>query len=119
MLPAPQRSSWLVVYRDLNKGKVGAFLSADQNSPGETAVDAILADWNDVRPALGGTGYLSIDKSGRDWISDSRVFGNLNNPIIRREAFSWLAERVNAFINVPVLRPRLRDAAADMGDLVD
>jgi hypothetical protein len=46
MLPAPQGSSWLTVYRDLHKGEVGIFLSASQNSPGESAMNAIVADWN-------------------------------------------------------------------------
>jgi hypothetical protein len=37
--------------------------------------------------------------------------GSLEQPEVRKKAFSWLAERVNTFVNV--LRPRMRSAAAD------
>jgi hypothetical protein len=111
MLPARQGSSWLTVYRDLHKGEVGVFLSASQNSPGESAMNAILADWDDIGPALNGTARLTNDKLGRKRIIDFKTAGNLNDPAVRREAFEWLAERVNTFVNV--LRPRVRDAAAD------
>jgi hypothetical protein len=43
---------------------------------------------------------------------DIRVqVGSLGKPEVRKEAFSWLAERVNTFVRV--LRPRMRSAAAD------
>jgi hypothetical protein len=111
MLPAPQGSSWLTVYRDLHRGEVGVFLSASQNSPGESAMNAIIADWATVGPALNGTARLLKDKYNRQQIRDSRTVGNLNDPAIRKQAFDWLAERVNTFVNV--LRPRVRDAVAD------
>lgn len=117
VLPAPQRSSWITAYRDLHKGKVGVFLSAHQNSPGEAAVEAILADWDDIGPALDGTAHVARDRYGRDYITDSKSFGSLDDPIIRKEAFGWLAERVNTFINV--LRPRVRDAAADLSGAIE
>jgi hypothetical protein len=111
MLPAPQGSSWLTAYRDLHRGEVGVFLSASQNSPGESAMNAIIADWAAVGPALNGTTRLIQDKYNRQQIRDSRTVGNLNDPAIRKQAFDWLAERVNTFVNV--LRPRVRDAVAD------
>lgn len=111
MMPAPQGSSWLTVYRDLHKGEVGLFLSASRNSPGESAREAILENWDTVRPALNGTVRSEKDKYGRYGIADSRLVGDLNNPGIRTDAFKWLAERVNTFVNV--LRPLIRDAVAD------
>ncbi|SHJ97186.1 hypothetical protein SAMN05444159_2051 [Bradyrhizobium lablabi] len=111
MLPAPQGSSWLAVYRDLHKGEVGVFLSASQNSPGESAMNAILADWNIIGPSLNGTARLTEDRYNRKRIIDSKTVGNLKDPAVRKEAFDWLAERVNTFVNV--LRPRVRDAVAD------
>ncbi len=111
MMPAPQGSSWLTVYRDLHKGEVGVFLSASQNSPGEEAMNALLEDWEDVRTALGGTSRLTVDKYSRRRIIDSEVFGDLNDPNVRAIAFAWLANRVNDFVNV--LRPRIRDAAPE------
>jgi hypothetical protein len=36
---------------------------------------------------------------------------SLADPDDRARAFAWLAERVNAFVNV--MRPRVRSAAAD------
>ena len=111
MLPAPQGSSWITVYRDLAKGEVGVFLSASQNSPGETAMNAIIADWALVQPSLAGTAHLTGDKYGRQRIKDSKVFGDLTDNQVRASAFPWLAERVNAFVNV--LKPRVRDALAE------
>jgi hypothetical protein len=111
MLPAPQGSSWLTVYRDLNKGQVGVFLSASQNSPGESAMNAIIADWDVVGPDLNGTVRLTTDRYGRERIVDSKAVGDLKDPAIRKKAFDWLAERVNTFVSV--LRPRVRDAVAD------
>jgi hypothetical protein len=111
MLPAPQGSSWLTVYRDLHKGEVGVFLSASQNSPGETAMNEIVADWDEIKLALNGTALLTDDRYSRKRIIDSRAVGDLRDAAIRKEAFDWLAERVNTFVNV--LRPRIRDVVAD------
>ncbi|UFW72675.1 DUF4268 domain-containing protein [Bradyrhizobium sp. WU425] len=111
MLPAPQGSSWLTVYRDLHKGEVGVFLSASQNSPGETAMNEIVADWDEIKLALNGTARLTDDPYSRKRIIDSRSVGDLSDAAIRKEAFDWLAERVNTFVNV--LRPRIRDVVAD------
>jgi hypothetical protein len=46
-----------------------------------------------------------------DTIIDRLEVGALEQPEVRERAFSWLAERVNAFVNV--LRPRMRSTAAD------
>ncbi|WP_245477737.1 hypothetical protein [Bradyrhizobium guangxiense] len=117
MLPAPQGSSWLTVYRDLHKGEVGVFLSASQNSPGEIAMNEIVANWDEIKPALNGTARLTNDKYNRTRIIDSKTVGNLNDAAIRKAAFDWLAERVNTFVNV--LRPRIRDVVADEAGRVD
>ncbi|MCS3731364.1 hypothetical protein [Bradyrhizobium betae] len=117
MLPAPQGSSWLTVYRDLHKGEVGVFLSASQNSPGEIAMNEIVANWDEIKPALNGTARLTNDKYNRTRIIDSKTVGNLNDAAIRKAAFDWLAERVNTFVNV--LRPRIRDVVADEAGRAD
>ena len=52
-----------------------------------------------------------IEKNKRPRIIDGRTFGPLEQPEARKEAFAWLAERVNTFVNV--LRPRVRSAVAD------
>jgi hypothetical protein len=114
MLPAPQGSSWLTVYRDLQKGEVGVFLSASQNSPGESAMNTILADWDEVATALNGTVRLMTDRYDRQRIIDSMTVGDLRDPLVRTRAFDWLAERINTFVNV--LRPRVRDAIADQSN---
>jgi hypothetical protein len=107
MLPAPQGSCSLTVYRDVRKGEVGVFLSAHQNSPGEIAMNQILADWDEIRSALNGTVHVVKDKYGLSRIIDCKTVGDLSEPEIRKEAFNWLSGRVNTFVNV--LRPRLRD----------
>ena len=110
-MPAPQGSCWLTVYRDQSKEAVGVFLSASRNSPGEAAMNAVIADWEDVGPALNGTAHLARDKYERQRIIDFKIFRNLDDAATRQNAFDWLAERVNTFVNV--LRPRIQDAAAD------
>ena len=76
---------------------------------------AIVDEWKAggaVKDELGGT--VRLDKTARgngDTIIDRLEVGSLEQPEIREKAFSWLAERVNTFVNV--LRPRMRSSAAD------
>ena len=113
--PLPARTSWLTVYRGLHPAKVGVFLSCWQNTPGAYAMRAIVDEWQAggaVKDQLGGTAKLSKTTRGTlDTIIDSLEVGSLEQPEVRKKAFSWLAERVNTFVNV--LRPRMRSAAAD------
>ena len=61
---------------------------------------------------MGGTVRLGKTALGSmDTIIDSLQVESLEQPEERKKAFSWLAERVNTFVNV--LRPRMRSAAAD------
>jgi hypothetical protein len=110
-MPAPQGSSWLTVYRDLQKKEVGVFLSAHRNTPGDYAMRAIADDWESVKTALGGTAYRTENKYGQPRVIDAFKTGPLDQPDARRAAFAWLAERVNTFVNV--MRPRVRSAVAD------
>ena len=65
-----------------------------------------------VKDQLGGSAKLSKTARGtQDTIIDTLQVASLEQPEVRKEAFSWLAERVNTFVNV--LRPRMRSAAAD------
>ncbi|QND17691.1 hypothetical protein HB775_25520 (plasmid) [Rhizobium leguminosarum bv. trifolii] len=110
MLPAPNGSSWLTVYREKAKNSLGIFLSANRNSAGEFAMQTIVDAWDDIKSDLGGTATV-IDRSGRETVADSRSFPGLNTSEGKVEAFSWLAERVNTFVNVA--RPRVRSAVID------
>jgi hypothetical protein len=76
-------------------------------------MQAIVDDWDAVKDQLGGSARVDDTKirDGRPTIIDSRQFGDLNQPDVRKRAFEWLAERVNTFVNV--IRPRIRAAAAD------
>lgn len=111
MLPAPSGSSWLTVYRDTRNNEVGVFLSYGRKTAGEYAAESIVADWQTVKDQLGGTAKLIKTKDGRDRIIDSLVVAPLQQPEVRKQAFAWLAERVNTFVNV--MRPRVRSAVAD------
>ncbi|CDZ55438.1 DUF4268 domain-containing protein [Neorhizobium galegae] len=113
MLPAPNGSSWLTVYREKAKNSLGIFLSASRNSVGEFAMQSIVDAWHEIKSDLGGTATI-LDRSGRKTVSDSRSFASLNTSEGRTEAFSWLAERVNTFVNV--VRPRVRSAVIDYGE---
>jgi hypothetical protein len=111
-LPLPARTSWLTVYRSFDPDRVGIFLSAWQNTPGGYAMQRIVDDWDSFKEEIGGTARLDKTARGtRDTIIDSCRVGSLGQPEMREKAFSWLAERVNTFVNV--LRPRMRSAAAD------
>jgi len=115
-LPAPAGSSWLTVYRDIQKNEVGIFLSSTRSTAGEHAVQVIVNDWDVVGPELGGTAKLT-DRKGRPTIIDSRKVDSLRSPDLRKEAFAWLAERTNVFVSV--IRPRIRSAVADYQDQGD
>jgi len=109
-LPAPGGNCWLTVYRSMKSGEVGVFVSSSRNTAGEAAMLAIADQWDDVRAELG-DGARLIERDGRPTVSESKVFGSLEDAQVRKAAFIWLAERVNAFVNVT--RPRVRSAVAD------
>jgi hypothetical protein len=110
--PLPARTSRLTVYRSFDPDRVGIFLSANQNTPGGYAMQRIVDDWDALKDKLGETARLDRPARGtRDTIIDTCRVGSLDQPEVRKKAFSWLAERVNTFVNV--LRPRMRSAAAD------
>jgi hypothetical protein len=110
-MPAP--ISWLSVTRNSRTGEVSVFLSSHRDTPGGSAMQAIVDDWDAVEDQLGGSARVDDTKirDGRPTIIDSRQFGDLNQPDVRKRAFEWLAERVNTFVNV--IRPRIRATAAD------
>ena len=65
-----------------------------------------------VKDELDGTVRLDKTTLGSvDTIIDRLEVESLEQPEERKKAFSWLAERVNTFVNV--LRPRMRSLAAD------
>jgi hypothetical protein len=113
-LSLPALTSWLTVYRTLRPGKVGIFLSCWRNTPGAYAMQAIVNEWKAggaVKDELSGTVRLyKVAGGSLDSIIDSLEVGSLEQPEVRKQAFSWLAERVNTFVRV--LRPRMRSAAA-------
>ena len=78
-------------------------------------MQAIVDEWkagDAVKDELGGTARLyQVAGGSRDSIIDSLLIRSLEQPEVRKRAFSWLAERVNTFVRV--LRPRMRSAAAD------
>jgi len=78
-------------------------------------MQAIVDEWKAegaVKDQLGGTVKLYKTAGGTvDTIIDSLQVGSLEQPEARKKAFSWLAERVNTFVNV--LRPCMRSLAAD------
>jgi hypothetical protein len=89
---------------------VGVFLSSKRNTPGRYAVQVIVKDLDAIKPQLGENVKLERvdgENSVGDWIQA----GQMAQPEERERVLSWLAERVNTFVNV--LRPRMRSAAAE------
>ena len=113
-LPAPQGSSWITVWRDLAKGQVGLTLGWTRGQAGEAAGMALVEDLPSVQQELAGLVQL-IDIKGRVTLYEARTFGDLNATDVRAQAFEWLRERLNDWINY--LRPRIRSLVADRGDL--
>ena len=111
MLPATNGSSWIGVFRNWDRGEVGLHLGSHRNSSGDYARQAVVEDWDAIRGQIGGDAEIVQDSVGRDSVREARVFGNLGKHQVRKEAFVWLAERVNSFVNI--LRPRVRAAVAD------
>jgi hypothetical protein len=74
MLPAQNGTSWLTVYRNMNRGEVGVFLSSSRKSAGEYAMQAIADEWATVKDQLGGTAEV-IQEEGRPRLSISARLG--------------------------------------------
>jgi hypothetical protein len=100
-LPAPV--SWLTAYRGFRPDRVGIFLSCRRNTAGAYARQAIIDEWKAggaVKDELGGTVRLDKTALGSvDTIIDSLQVESLEQLEERKKAFSWLAERVNTFVN--------------------
>lgn len=111
MLPSPNGSCWLTVYRELSRNEVGVFLSSTRNTIGETAANAIAEEWNTLKDELGPDSRLTVDRYGRPRVAATMTVASLDNESDRRDAFVWLADKVNAFVNA--LRPRVRSIVAD------
>jgi hypothetical protein len=84
-LPLPARTSWLTVYRGVQPGRVGVFLSSWRNTPGGNAMQAIVKDWDAVKDELGGTAKLRKTPDGRDTIGDSLTVGPLDQSEVRKK----------------------------------
>jgi hypothetical protein len=73
----------------------------------------MVDDWDSLKDKLAGTARLDKTTRGtRDTILDTYRVESLDQPEMREKAFTWLAERVNTFVNV--LRPLMRSVAADV-----
>lgn len=109
--PLPAPGSWLTAYREVARNRAGVFLSCAKNSPGETIMQQLAADWDTFKEELGPTATV-IDKDGRPSVGDAIQIASFEDPAEREKALVWLAERLNTFVNV--LRPRVRSAMADL-----
>jgi hypothetical protein len=112
-------TTWLTVYRNVAKREVGLFLSYTRGSEGERIVQRLVANWDEIKPELGGSAEVWVDTAGekstgspRTLIIDRFKGGSLADQAGRGRAFEWLRSRTNEFVNA--LRPRIRAAAADL-----
>lgn len=111
MLPAPQGSCWINVWRDITKGRVGLTLSYSSGYVGEDAVESLMADLQAIQDQLGGDVQVS-NVGGKEKIYEEKIVGDLHNAKVRAEAFEWLRQRLDAWVNV--LRPRIRSIVQDI-----
>lgn len=111
---APGGTSWLTVYRDARANTVGLSLSSNIDSVGERASQMLEDEREAIQEELGSSAQVSFE-SDRPDISDKLAVGDLESPAGRSEAISWLRERTNTFVNV--LRPRIRSALREIGEL--
>lgn len=110
-LPSPQGSCWINVWRDIGRGRVGLTLSYNQGSLGAAAVELLLGEMDWVREQLG-ENVVNLEIRGLNKIYEEKVVGDLRNAQVRAEAFEWLRERLNAWVNT--FRPRVRAIALDL-----
>ena len=111
MLPAPQGSCWINVWRDMARGRVGLTLSYNQASLGAAAAEQLMSDMDWVREQVGGDVAIS-EIRGLNKIYEENVVGDLQNPQVRSQAFEWLRGRLNVWVNA--LRPRVRAIVMDL-----
>lgn len=111
VLPSPQGSCWINVWREMGKGRVGLTLSYNQGSVGAVAVEKLLDEMDWVREQLGET-VTNLELRGLEKIYEERIVGDLRNAQVRAQAFEWLRERLNAWVNI--FRPRVRAIALDL-----
>ena len=111
MLPAPQGSCWINVWRDITKGRVGLTLSYSSGYIGENAVKSLMTDLQAIQDQLGGDVQVS-NIGGKEKIYEEKIVGDLHSATVRAEAFGWLRQRLDAWVNV--LRPRIRSIIQDM-----
>lgn len=109
-LPVPKGCCSLLVYREINKNRVGLSFVGSNEGAGEYIMRMVTEEWESIKAQLGDTVSLRED-DGRWSIADSLTVGPLDQADERAKAFEWLGRRVNAFVNV--LRPRIRSATAD------
>lgn len=112
MMPVPSGNSWITVYRNEAKCKVGLYLSYTRETIGADISRRLLEDWNTIQAELGGTAFIDVGTDGRRWINDALITGPWTQPTERTRAIAWLRSRTNDFVNV--LRPRVRAAMADL-----
>lgn len=114
-LPVADRSCWILIYRDMLKGQVGIALSWGKNGIGQKAVELMMERvGTELLGKLGGGAVLG-SKDSTPTLREIRHFGNLSDPEVQDEAASWLAVRVNDFLNV--IRPSIRAAAMDLQEM--
>lgn len=111
LLPAPNGSSWINVWRDINKGQVGLTLSWSRGYVGETAAQALVEDWDAIKAQIGGDARIE-DVRGKITIYEDRVSIDLYDSQARAEAFVWLRKRLDAWVNT--IRPRIRALVEDI-----
>ena len=111
MLPAPSGSSWITVWREIATGEVGLTLGWAKGYAGEEAGQALVRDWESIKPQLNGAAALS-EIRGRLTITERFKAGDLYSEEVRQVAFSWLRERLNEWVNV--IRPEIRSIVAEV-----
>lgn len=111
MLPAPQGSCWINVWRDITRGRVGLTLSYSTGYVGEDAVHSLMSDISAVQEQLSGDAQIA-NIGGKDKIYEEKVVGDLHDAQVRAEAFEWLRARLDTWVNV--LRPRIRAIVMDL-----
>lgn len=109
-MPAPANSCWISV--SVTSARVGLWLTSNVGTPGEAAIRAAVQDWSAIHAQLGTGVKLRELKPGRYVIEEFLPGDPYATPAARQVAIGWLRSRMREF--VAVLRPRIRDALADL-----
>lgn len=87
-------------------------LTSNANTVGGRALERVAADWQTIKPELGGTARCDQMSPKRFRFEDFLTIDREAGPEEQQRAVEWMRERLDTF--KMVFRPRIKAAVADL-----